>query len=221
MSAKKPDSNSRDPQDPQRNPPSSDSSAETENPDQMDDAATVDAMFGAQVGGQGGDEDSANQSSEVDQIKRQLVEAEKRVLIAHADLENYRKRVRREREEDLKYAHVPLLADLLPVIDNLQRAIQAVPEDQQSSGIAQGVKLVEKQLLEVIARRGVEVIQAEGQPFDPNQHEAILQQPSDEVPPGTVLQQTQVGYRLHDRVIRPSQVIVSSAPAESSSDSME
>jgi len=202
MTAETPDPNSRDPR--------FASSSEEANPAE-EDAATLDAMFGEQLS----EEESASELSEVEQLKKQLADAEKRVLIAHADLDNYRKRARREREDDLKYAAVPLLMELLPVIDNLQRAIQAVPEGEQSSGIVQGVKMVEKQLHDAISRRGVETIQAEGEPFDPNHHEAILQQPSTDVPPGTVLQQTQVGYRLHDRVIRPSQVIVSSAPAES------
>ncbi|MEX1042151.1 MAG: nucleotide exchange factor GrpE [Pirellulaceae bacterium] len=202
MTADTPDPNSSDPQ-------KADSPSET-NP-AKEDAATLDAMFGEQLS----EEEPAGELPEVEQLKKQLADAEKRVLIAHADLDNYRKRARREREDDLKYAAVPLLIELLPVIDNLQRAIQAVPESEQSSGIVQGVKMVEKQLHDAISRRGVEVIQAEGQPFDPNHHEAILQQPSADAPPGTVLQQTQVGYRLHDRVIRPSQVIVSSAPAES------
>lgn len=202
MSAETPDPNSSDPHDA--------SSSEKEKSAE-EEAMKLDAMFGEQIG----EEESAGELTEVEQLKKQLADAEKRVLIAHADLDNYRKRARREREDDLKYAAVPLLVELLPVIDNLQRAIQAVPEDQQSSGIVQGVKMVEKQLHDAISRRGVETIQAEGEPFDPNHHEAILQQPSTDVPPGTVLQQTQVGYRLHDRVIRPSQVIVSSAPAES------
>lgn len=202
MTAETPDPNSRDPREA--------SSTEETKPTE-EDAATLDAMFGEQLS----EKEPAGELSEVEQLKKQLADAEKRVLIAHADLDNYRKRARREREDDLKYAAVPLLIELLPVIDNLQRAIQAVPESEQSSGIAQGVKMVEKQLHDAIALRGVETIQAEGQPFDPNYHEAILQQPSADVPPGTVLQQTQVGYRLHDRVIRPSQVIVSSAPAES------
>ncbi|MEX0793771.1 MAG: nucleotide exchange factor GrpE [Pirellulaceae bacterium] len=202
MTADTPDPNSSDPRE---------ASSPEKTKRSEEDAATLDAMFGEQLS----EEEPAGELPEVEQLKKQLADAEKRVLIAHADLDNYRKRARREREDDLKYAAVPLLIELLPVIDNLQRAIQAVPESEQSSGIVQGVKMVEKQLHDAISRRGVETIQAEGQPFDPNHHEAILQQPSADVPPGTVLQQTQVGYRLHDRVIRPSQVIVSSAPAES------
>ncbi|MBI1246430.1 nucleotide exchange factor GrpE [bacterium] len=149
---------------------------------------------------------------QIDQLKQDLIDAEKRVLLAQADLENFRKRMRREREDELKYANSPLLADLLPVVDNLQRAIQSAGNSEQSGGIVDGIKLVEKQLLETMKKRGCEPIAAEGEHFDPNMHEAILQQPSADVEPGTVLQVTQVGYKLYDRVIRPSQVIVSKAP---------
>ncbi len=162
-------------------------------------AESADAWF------EGGEE-------EIDQLKQQLADAEKRVLLAQADLENYRKRMRREREDELKYADASLLADLLPVVDNLQRAIQSAQQSDQSSGILEGVKLVEKQLIESMKRRGCVPIEAVGQPFDPNLHEAIMQQPTADAPPGTVVHETQVGYRLHERVIRPSQVIVSKPP---------
>jgi len=149
---------------------------------------------------------------QVEQLKQGLVDAEKRVLLAQADLENYRKRVRREREDELKFANSPLLNDLLPVVDNLQRALQSAENSEQAGGIVDGIKLVEKQLLEAMKKRGCEPIDAEGQAFDPNFHEAILQQPSADVEPGTVLQVTQTGYKLFDRCIRASQVIVSKAP---------
>lgn len=154
----------------------------------------------------------AESASEFDRLKQALVESEKRVLMAQADLENFRKRMRREREDELKYANVPLLSDLLPVVDNLQRGLDSAESNDATSGLVDGIKLVEKQLLETMKKRGCEPIEAQGQPFDPNLHEAILQQPSADVEPGTVLQVTQTGYKLFERVIRPSQVIVSKAP---------
>ena len=166
--------------------------------------------------GSGASADSffASSDEEVDQLRQKLADAEKRVLIAHADLENFRKRMRREREDELKYANAPLLSDLLPVIDNLQRAIESAEKSDEASSILEGVKLVEKQMLETMKRRGCEPIAAQGEPFDPNLHEAIMQQPSGDVPPGTVVHVTQVGYRLFERVLRPSQVIVSKAADE-------
>lgn len=154
----------------------------------------------------------AASDAEIHQLKQELVDAEKRVLIAQADLENFRKRMRREREDELKYANSPLLSDLLPVVDNLQRGIESAEKTEVANGILDGIKIVEKQLLEAMKKRGCEPIDAQGQPFDPNLHDAILQQPSADVEPGTVLHVAQVGYKLFERVIRPSQVIVSKAP---------
>ncbi|GAA4439170.1 nucleotide exchange factor GrpE [Bremerella cremea] len=148
----------------------------------------------------------------IEQLKQDLVDAEKRVLLAQADLENFRKRMRREREDELKYANMPLLADLLPVVDNLQRALESAGTGEQAGGIVEGIKIVEKQLVEAMKKRGCEAIDAQGQPFDPNLHEAIMQQPSADVEPNTVLHVAQVGYKMYDRVVRPSQVIVSKAP---------
>jgi molecular chaperone GrpE len=162
-----------------------------------------------------GAENSSVQSAEQDPVSSltaQLKEEQNRSLRIQADMENLRKRMRREMEEDRKFAALPLLRDLLPVIDNLNRAIGSVSPDESSTGLLEGVKMVEQQLRGVLQNHNCQVIDAEGQAFNPNWHEAILEQPSAEHPKGTVLQVTQTGYRLHDRVIRPSQVIVSKEP---------
>ena len=147
-------------------------------------------------------------------LQSQLNESQQRVLRIQADLENFRKRSRRELDEGLKYAATPLIRDLLPVLDNLQRAIAAEGDAAASGeGMVQGVQMVADQLTMTLAQHHCKVIEAEGQPFDPMLHEALLQQPSDEYPAGTVIQVTQTGYQLHDRVIRPAHVIVSQGPA--------
>ncbi|MCC9609107.1 nucleotide exchange factor GrpE [Blastopirellula sp. JC732] len=146
---------------------------------------------------------------EANRLREDLAGAERRILLAQADMENLRKRMRREMEETIKYADVPLIADLLPVIDNLNRALDSAGQSQEAAGIVTGVKMVAQSMLEVLAKRGCKPIDALGQAFDPNLHDAILQQPSSEVPAGHVLMVTQSGYQLHDRVIRPAQVIVS------------
>jgi len=158
------------------------------------------------------DEFFAGSDQEIENLKTQLLEAEKRVLVARADLENFRSRMRRQHEDELKYANLPLISDLLPVLDNLTRAIDSAENSGEQSGILDGVKMIQKQLKESLAKRGCTEIEAIGQPFDPNLHEAILQQPSAEVAPGTVLTVTQTGYKIYERVVRPSQVIVSQAP---------
>ena len=145
------------------------------------------------------------------QLQSQLSDANDRVLRAHAELDNYRKRVQREIEDERRFAAQPLLVELLPVIDNVQRAIAAAEKSPEGRGLLDGFNMVARQLEDVLSKHGCRRIVAEGQPFDPHLHQAIAQQPSANVPPGTVLLVAQDGYQLHDRVIRPSHVIVSKA----------
>lgn len=149
---------------------------------------------------------------EVEKLRTDLQEAGDRLLRAQAELDNYRKRARRELEDSLRYAAMPLLRDLLPVIDNLGRAIAAAEKSAETGGLIDGVKMVAQTLEGVLARHECKRIDALGKPFDPAFHEAISQQPSTEYPPQTVMLVAQEGYTLHDRVVRPAQVIVSTAP---------
>lgn len=149
-------------------------------------------------------------------VKTLLAERDKYLELARrtqAEFENYQKRIRRDWETERKFAAQPVVSDLLPVLDNLERAMQSAPADESAQQFTEGVRLVHKQWIDVLAKHGVEPIPTVGEPFDPNQHEAIMQQPSDEYPPMTVLVATRSGYRFHDRILRPAQVIVSSATA--------
>ena len=138
---------------------------------------------------------------------------------ARADLENYQKRAVRDLQNERKYAVQPLATDLLPVLDNLDRALAAAQKHEQaSSGLVEGVQLVQKQLLDAFAKHGIEGVDPIDEPFDPNFHEAVSQQPTAERPPMSVLMTLQKGYKLHDRVIRPAQVIVASAPQDTVAD---
>jgi molecular chaperone GrpE len=130
-----------------------------------------------------------------------------------ADFENYQKRYQRELAVERRFAQLPLAADLLPALDNLERASNAALQAGDKGALARGVALVQSQLLDVLRRHGVTRIEAQGKPFDPNLHQAVMQQPSAEVPPSTVLQVLEPGYLLHDRVLRPARVVVSVAPA--------
>lgn len=150
----------------------------------------------------------------VAELEQKLIEAEKEVLKAHAEVENFRKRMQRDAEQTLKYSNLPLLRDLLDVVDNLNRATgSANKESTGSSALLEGVQMVTAQLQGVLSKFACKPIESVGQPFDPNIHSAIAQAPSAEIPSGSVLQEVAVGYMLHDRVIRPSQVIVSTGPA--------
>ncbi len=133
-------------------------------------------------------------------------------LRTRAEFENYQKRQQRDLAQERLYAHLPLALDLLAALDNLERANSEATKIGDRGSLAQGVALVQNQLLDVLRRHGITPIQAQGKPFDPNMHQAVMQQPTSEVPPMTVLQVLENGYTIHDRILRPARVIVS-APA--------
>ncbi len=127
-----------------------------------------------------------------------------------ADFENYQKRAQREAMQEKRYAHGALAQDLLPILDNLDRALAAAKQVGEEGPLVQGVGMVQSQSLDALKRHGITRIEAQGQPFDPNLHQAVMQQPSDQ-PANTVLQVLEQGFMLHDRVLRPARVIVSTA----------
>jgi molecular chaperone GrpE len=130
-----------------------------------------------------------------------------------ADFENYQKRAARDLATERRYAQTPLASDLLTALDNLERALAAADQAGDKGPLAQGVHMVHTQLLDVLRRHGVTRIEARGQPFDPNLHQAVMQRPTAEHPPMTVVQVFEPGYMIHDRVLRPARVAVSAAPA--------
>ncbi len=146
-------------------------------------------------------------------LKGQLEEAEKRVLLCQADLENFRRRKNRESADQLKYANLPLLQNLLSIVDNLERALVAARnETAETSSLQKGVEMVFSQLQLALENAGCIRIECVGKVFDPHVHEAIMMQPAD-APANTIIVEAQPGYRLHDRVIRPAKVIISTGPS--------
>ena len=135
-------------------------------------------------------------------------------LRSQADFENYKKRSAREKEEAIKYANSSLLERLVSIIDNFELGLAAAKEQGEQSPIYSGMVLVQKQLNDLLAENGLQPIEAEGRRFDPNVHEAIAHEPSDQVPEGIVLRQTRRGYRFKDRLLRPAKVVVSSGPGK-------
>lgn len=154
------------------------------------------------------------EESELDKALRERDEFREKWLRAQAEAQNQAKRLRADREEAVRYAITGFARTLLNVVDDLERSLQAAEQGADAESLKSGVRIVFDHLLKVLADHHVEPIAAVGEPFDPTCHEAMTQQPSTEHPPGTVLQEVQKGYRLHDRVLRPSRVIVSSVPAE-------
>lgn len=133
-------------------------------------------------------------------------------LRARAELDNYRKRVAREREESVRYANHALLENLVPVLDSFDLGLEAARTASDPAGIIKGLEMVRKQLEDFLREHGVEKVEAHGKPFDPNCHEAMAHEPSEEVSEGHVVRQLRGGFRLKDRLIRPASVVVSKGP---------
>ena len=129
-----------------------------------------------------------------------------------AEFENYQKRQRRIQEEESRYAQYDFALGLLPILDNLERATAAATQAGETGPLVQGVAMIESQFLDLLRRFGVTRIDALGKLFDPNLHQAVMQQPSAEHPPSTVVNVLAPGYTMHDRVLRPAQVAVSVSP---------
>ena len=133
-------------------------------------------------------------------------------LRARADLDNYRKRVAREKEDAIRYANNSLLESLLPILDNFELGLDAAKNAADAAGIIQGLEMVRKQLEDFLRDHGVEIVNAVGNPFDPNLHEAVAHEPNPEMAEGAVVRQLRKGFKLKDRLIRPASVVVSKGP---------
>jgi len=182
--------------------------SKTEQTEKRQDAsgenAPVDVRNGAAAEqADGGDDPIAGLQADLDRF-RDLA------LRSQADFDNFKKRAAREKEEAIKYANSSLLERLVAIIDNFELGLTAARGEGESSPIYAGMSMVLKQLNDFLAENGLQPIAAEGEKFDPNLHEAIAHEPSAEVPEGHVIRQTRRGYRLKDRLLRPSSVVVSS-----------
>jgi molecular chaperone GrpE len=138
-----------------------------------------------------------------------------RLLRVSADFDNFRKRAARERQEAVKYANESLIEKLLPVLDSFDMALAAAQPGQgtnASDALRTGVDMIYSQLRNVLTEAGLEAIDSTNQPFDPNWHEAVSEQPSEDVPEGHVMHQLRKGYRLKDRLLRPASVVVAKQP---------
>jgi molecular chaperone GrpE len=154
---------------------------------------------------------------EVAALEAKVRDAEDRHLRDRAELENFKRRIQREKSEALRYANEGLLRDLLPALDNLERAVRAADDRRggdagAADALITGVEMVQRQLREALERHGVTRIEARGQAFDPALHEAVLRVEADDLPPGSVVDEHAPGYRLHDRLLRAAQVSVAQPP---------
>lgn len=158
-------------------------------------------------------EPAGDPAADLEKEKERAGDLHDRLQRAMADLSNYRKRVEAEREEMAKLASMLLVAEILPVLDNFERALATVPKELEMLSWIQGVALIERHLRAILERQGVEAIDAVGSKFNPNLHEAIVEEESSDAEPGTVVGELQTGYKMHGHVLRPTLAKIAKAPA--------
>lgn len=150
--------------------------------------------------------------TELEKAQAEAAEMKTRYLRSVADMENYRKRMAREKQDIIRGAAASVIESLLPVLDNMKLGLQAAENHPEAKDVTTGFKMVEDQLKKSLSEQGLEELVPDGQAFDPNLHECIAHQPSGEVAEDHVIQTVRAGYRLNDRLIRAANVIVSSGP---------
>ncbi|MBF7018564.1 nucleotide exchange factor GrpE [Staphylococcus sp. 18_1_E_LY] len=146
--------------------------------------------------------------AEIEKLQQEVQQNEEKYLRLYAEFENYKRRIQKENQTMKEYQAQSVLNDILPTIDNIERALQIDGEDEQFVSLKKGVQMVYDSLLKALQDNGLERIESEGQQFDPNFHQAVMQDNNDEFETGQVTQELQTGYKLKDRVLRPSMVKV-------------
>ncbi|WP_433946824.1 nucleotide exchange factor GrpE [Paenibacillus sp. SN-8-1] len=174
-----------------------------------DDNVEAEGVNAAEAG-EGVETAESSESAELEQLRNEVQEHQQRFLRSQADFDNFRRRTLKEKEELAKYASAKLITELLPVIDNLDRALAAVQENAEAESFAKGVDMIFRQLEGILSAEGLSPMNAVGQPFNPEYHQAIMQVESDEYEEGIVVEEVQKGYLLKDKVLRPAMVKVSS-----------
>jgi len=193
--------------------------------DQDDSEVKVNTIDGLEDGGSGGspsDTASPPPDSQLSEIQNALAAKTEEWQVANdkylrlaAEFDNYKRVTQREQRDQIKFGNEQLLKELLPTVDNMERAIKAARDNKaEGSALIQGVDLTLKQLSSVLAKFGVQEIETAGQVFDPASHQAVSHVPSDTVSRDHVIEEYQKGYRLHDRILRAAMVSVSAGPAQ-------
>ncbi len=172
-------------------------------PEELDQAAAVFA-----------EATSGGISGQMAELQAKVDDLQSRLMRSYADLENFRRRVQRDQDDARKYESLRLVRDLLPGLDGLNRAISSGEQTGDKQVLLDGLRMVAQQFRDILRVHAAEPIESVGRPFDPNLHEALTQIPSADHEPMTVLQEIEMGYRMHDRVVRPARVIVSCAPLQ-------
>jgi len=150
----------------------------------------------------------------IEELRAKVDKLEDSLLRAKADYQNLLRRSAADQSAAVRYANADLMKGLLSVIDDFERSLEAARESHNLQAVVEGVQLVYDNLLKALCAQGLERIDALHEPFDPNVHEAMMQQPSEAFPSGTVVDEVAKGYRLHDRVLRPTRVVVAKTPED-------
>jgi molecular chaperone GrpE len=171
---------------------------------------TVEEVFAENEASENTEEMPAQDPMEqkVAELEGKLDEADNRYLRLQADFDNFRRRSRIELEASAKYRAQSIISDLLPAIDNLERALKMDVDNEQAKSLKQGVEMVYRSLIDALKNEGVEVIEAVGKEFDPHLHQAVMQAEDENFGPNIVVEEFQKGYMLKDRIIRPAMVKV-------------
>ncbi len=159
--------------------------------------------------------ESAAPESELDALRREVGELKDKNLRLLAEVQNQQKRFAREKQDALRYAEADFAKELLVILDDFERTQESAKTATDAKSVVDGVKIVHDHFLKVLQQRGITTIESVGKPFDPNVHEALMQQPSADVAAGSVIQEAARGFKMHDRVLRPARVIVSAGEAKS------
>ncbi|GMA52144.1 protein GrpE [Alicyclobacillus contaminans] len=169
--------------------------------------STLEASAADTEAAEGGDGDAPEAA--VSALERELEEVKGQLLRVHADFDNFRRRTRQEKEDLQRFATKAVVSDVLGVVDNLERALASVPEDEAVAELRKGIEMVYRQLVSVLEKHGVQAMNTVGASFDPTLHEAVMQAPAEEgQTPGTVVEELQKGYMLNGKVLRPAMVKV-------------
>lgn len=172
---------------------------QTEVEEQVQEEKTMEEIVKEQV---------KEQEAYIKELEEKMKESNTKVLRAQADFENFQRRMKQEQQTYMKYRSQSVLEDLLPVLDNFERALSVETTEEQAESLKKGIEMVYNQLLEALQKEGLEIIQAVGQPFDPHVHQAVMQVEEEGFDSNVVVEELQKGYKLKDRVIRPSMVKV-------------
>ncbi|MCE4963287.1 nucleotide exchange factor GrpE [Staphylococcus haemolyticus] len=184
-----------------------------------EEPSTVDSVEGSTSDSDNSSNDSSNEESseetavdpkdeEIQQLQLKANENEEKYLRLYAEFENYKRRIQKENETNKTYQSQRVLTDILPTIDNIERALQIEGDDESFKSLQKGVQMVHESLLRALKDNGLEEIESEGQAFDPNFHQAVVQDDNPDFKSGDITQELQKGYKLKDRVLRPSMVKV-------------